>query len=660
MTFRKSILLFISLGMITTLVACSSSSSSTPPPPTVSISATSGSGQAATVATAFAAPLVATVTTGGTPTAGVAVTFTAPASGASGTFSAGAATETDTTDSNGVATSSAFTANTTAGAYSVTASATGATNSASFSLTNNGSPALAAGSYVYYVAGTDSGAGGSSTFTATSSSYVLAGVFTTDGSGIITGGEQDFSDYNYFSYPEAITGGSIAASASAGDVNITITLNTGDTNIGPGGSTGVGTGTIVLNASMASSSKGLINEYDGWASGSGEMNLQTSKAALCSTAPGTPCGYAFALNGWDYSGCASASGGVITIDGASGAVSGTGSVFDVNDACDYLNGYNASTYSAQSVIASSISAPDNLGYVQFQVNSTLYGTPGVILDGYMIDANHIRLVEDWYDDSFGGSPSGGEAVAQAGTGTFKTASISGTSYVFGMSGYDTNGVLQSAGVLTFNADGTVSGTLSFNDLTFQTPNGGTALGATLGTYTVDSTGRVSISNVTDSATSATFVYNLELYLSGGSKAVMISMDATNPTTPDVLGGLSWQQGTGAFDLTTITGDYAIALDQFAVDPSTSTEVEWDSVGLLTSNGAGTLGGYFDQNQSLFGGGGLVPDNSLSATLAATSTNGVYTVTPNKGTYTSYILDGTAGVVLEDDPNGLSLGYFANQ
>src|SRR5260370_8239010 len=61
-------------------------SSSKPAPPVVAIAATSGSGQSTTVGTAFAAPLVATVTTGGTPTSGVTVAFTAPASGASGTF----------------------------------------------------------------------------------------------------------------------------------------------------------------------------------------------------------------------------------------------------------------------------------------------------------------------------------------------------------------------------------------------------------------------------------------------------------------------------------------------------------------------------------------------------------------------------------------------
>ena len=102
---------------------------------------TSGSGQSATVSTAFAAPLVATVTdSGNNPLSGVVVTFTAPTSGASGTFAGGV--NTATTNASGVATSVTFTANATAGGpYSVVASVTGAT-SANFSLTNlAGAPA---------------------------------------------------------------------------------------------------------------------------------------------------------------------------------------------------------------------------------------------------------------------------------------------------------------------------------------------------------------------------------------------------------------------------------------------------------------------------------------------------------------------------------------
>ena len=99
------------------------------------LSLVSGSGQSATVGTAFSNPLVVQdVDQYGNPVSGVTVTFTPPASGASGTFTTSA---TAVTGSNGQATSNAFTANTTAGGpYNVVASATGATPTISFSMTN--------------------------------------------------------------------------------------------------------------------------------------------------------------------------------------------------------------------------------------------------------------------------------------------------------------------------------------------------------------------------------------------------------------------------------------------------------------------------------------------------------------------------------------------
>ncbi|OIQ39450.1 MAG: hypothetical protein BM558_11790, partial [Roseobacter sp. MedPE-SW] len=96
----------------------------------------SGGGQSATISTAFASVLTATVVDAGSnPVSGVSVTFTAPGSGASGTFSGGGASETVTTNGSGVATSTTFTANTVAGAYNVTASATGLSD-VTFGLTN--------------------------------------------------------------------------------------------------------------------------------------------------------------------------------------------------------------------------------------------------------------------------------------------------------------------------------------------------------------------------------------------------------------------------------------------------------------------------------------------------------------------------------------------
>jgi len=101
-----------------------------------SITATGGTSQSATVNTAFATPLQATVKdAGNNPVSGVTVTFTAPASGASGTFAGGV--NTAKTNTQGVATAGTFTANSTAGGpYNVTASVAGVATSANFSLTN--------------------------------------------------------------------------------------------------------------------------------------------------------------------------------------------------------------------------------------------------------------------------------------------------------------------------------------------------------------------------------------------------------------------------------------------------------------------------------------------------------------------------------------------
>jgi hypothetical protein len=133
---RKTYLSFFAVICVIGLTNCGSGNKITPPP-VESISATGGATQSATVSTAFAAPLVATVTTNGTPTSGVTVTFTAPATGASGTFANGTATETDTTNASGAATSTLFTANGTVGSYTVTASVAVVSTTASFGLTNS-------------------------------------------------------------------------------------------------------------------------------------------------------------------------------------------------------------------------------------------------------------------------------------------------------------------------------------------------------------------------------------------------------------------------------------------------------------------------------------------------------------------------------------------
>ena len=97
------------------------------------ISVTSGSGQSTGVLTAFAAPLVVTVTANfsSDPVAGGLVTFTPPPSGASATLNGSPAT----ISANGEA-SSIATANGIVGSYTVSATASGITTSAKFNLNN--------------------------------------------------------------------------------------------------------------------------------------------------------------------------------------------------------------------------------------------------------------------------------------------------------------------------------------------------------------------------------------------------------------------------------------------------------------------------------------------------------------------------------------------
>src|SRR5437016_3347867 len=207
-----------------------------------SITATSGTPQSATINTAFAAPLVATVKdAGGNPAASVTVTFSAPSTGASGSFAGGV--NTATTNGSGVATSATFTANNVAGGpYTVTASVAGVATPANFSLTNtagaaasitatSGTPQSATinTAFAAPLVATVKDAGGNPvasvtvTFTApgTGASGSFAGgvnTATTNGSGVAT--SATFTANNVAGGPYTVTA-SVAGVATAADFSLT-------------------------------------------------------------------------------------------------------------------------------------------------------------------------------------------------------------------------------------------------------------------------------------------------------------------------------------------------------------------------------------------------------------------------------------------------------
>ena len=477
--------------------------------------------------------------------------------------------------------------------------------------------ALADGTYVFSVAGQDS---------TVDFLYYVTGVFKVSG-GAIVGGEQDFVDFSSPTLSDQIIGGS---SIKTADGNLKITLRTLDKSIGVNG-------VETFHATMVSSSgsKALINEFDSFATSSGQLELQTATAL-------PPGGYAFFLTGGDSGGAVVAFGGVANVNGTT--ISGAGSVFDFN------NARNGILLQNQPIDPSTVSGPDAFGRIKISLDLATSGVGGLGLVGYLVDNNHIRLVEnnnDPMDVSFNGSM-GGTAFAQGGnTGTFSAASIAGSSFVIGTTGEDPNGFFQAAGVVTANADlTTVSGTINFNDLTGI---GAQAPIAFTGTYTVDPTGRVTVQDTTDG-------FTIQIYLDGNGNGAVATMDSL-----DVLAGQAYlQTGAGSFSAGSFSGSYG--LDATGTD---SSFLQVDSVGPITADGIGSLTGTVDQNSLSTGtpaaGVALTGDFVADPSGVFTTTNGIKgldVLNPaNQNAFTYYMIDNQRAIAIETDPNQLTLGYF---
>jgi hypothetical protein len=503
---------------------------------------------------------------------------------------------------------------------------------------------LADGNYVFTLAGANIVLG-------SQTPYFAAGVFVVKG-GAITGGEQDWGD-TFTAASDRINGAGSSISTAA-DGNLQITLQTcnasdctlTDSNIGVNG-------IETLTGTLVSPSRALISEFDGSASGSGTLDLQTSAAA--------PAGsYAFFVTGDNQNLLTFGIGGVINVDSPQ-TISGTGSVFDVN-----ANG-SGTAFQNEALATSVVSAPDSFGRVLFKLNpADSRNFQQIIFAGYIVDAKHIQLVE--VQDAFNAFLVG-TAYAQTSSGNFSSANVSGNSYVVKVLGFDTQSNFQLAGLVTANADGTVGGTISYNDLNSMFVNPPSQSAITGGTYTVDPTGRVTMTGVTD----GTITLNLQLYLDGNGNAPAISMDSS-----DILAGPGFQQiGGGSFTAASFSGKYAMNATGIQIPLNTPkfNQSEFDATGPVAVSPAGTFSGFTDLNA--FGGSPFqgiasftvqTPNLNVAGTVTS-SPNGVFTgsitgldvkTNSNQDPFTYYLIDSKRAVAIETDGNQLTLGYFELQ
>ena len=468
---------------------------------------------------------------------------------------------------------------------------------------------LADGTYVFNLAGTDD------SFDFGPSNYYVAGAFTVSG-GVITGGEQDFVDYS-IAATDSVNG---ATSSIVGtpDGNLLITLDTGDGSIGDEGN-----GLEVLTASFVTGTRLVISENDNFATGTGTIDLQTSTAAPQN-------GYAFYVNGLDFDGIQLSIGGILNVD-SPGIISGNGSVLDWNDA--------GLVFQNEGFTPSTVSATDSFGRVQFTlfpVNTDF--APDIVLIGYVVDGNTIQLVEG-VDDLIG--TLGGVALAQgANTGSFDNSSLSGSSYVTGMQGEDTNGPLQVAAVVVFNPNLTVSGNASVNDLANSDTTDITA-----GTYVVDSTGRATLTGLSGGGAVPVAA---QLYLDGRGNALAMSADPNA-----VAAGPAYVQDGSGF-----TGLYAVNA-QFATDLNV-TPFPWSAAGLVNVDNSGTITGFTDFNVFLGPQTANVPllgtttGSGIPLTGTITGLDAASSTTPDSFAYYS---SGFQVVGIETDTNQLGLIFF---
>lgn len=563
------------------------------------IAVQSGSGQSATVSTAFGAPLVVTVMLSGAPISGASVTFTAPGSGASGTFSNGTNTEMDTTNASGVATSSTFKANATAGGpYTVTATVMGAAVPPDFSLTNT---AAGGGSqnFAFYLSGEELSNSGANY-------YALAGAVAIAANGTVTGGVQDYNDAYGFLSPQpggdSITGGNLTINSTTGQG--TLTLITNNANLGVAG-------TETFGVQFVNTSHAFILQFDGSATSSGSMDLQTLGSPVING------GLAFILTGVDTSYFPVAIGGVGTNSAA--GLSGTS---DTND-----NG----TLKLNSAFSGATIQPVVGNYGRGTITGIKFAGTPFALNYYLVRPNVIRII-----DVDTGNAAIGSAFGQGTNATGASNGALGTSVLYlAANPFQTN---QYGALAQFTTTNTTSNPADFSGVGDENKPGGVVKtdSAVSGTYNIMSNGYGSLT-VTNGGLGSIDI--LGLYMTDPT----LNLDDPNNSTGGGGGLLLDQSSILVGGLTgfvipqtdtataSFAGNYAVGWQNYNNFSAACTQCEFDMAAQGTvAAGAGAMSFT-----------GLVSDPFLTlGTGSATATGATFTGTPqadstHAGRYTMF-------------------------
>jgi hypothetical protein len=456
------------------------------------------------------------------------------------------------------------------------------------------------GTYVFSLSGTDKGG----------DPYAMAGTFTANGSGGITGGSVDINDVVFLA-----DSATPVADAPISNASYSITVDgRGQVKFA---TTNPIFNAITLDFVLSTDSHGLVIELDGIATGSGTIDLQAAGT--------TPSGsYAFSLGGSSFTGAPYATVGNFALTGTAAA-----GLEDFNEGGILVTPQE--TLSG-SVVVSSTTPSTNLTFPNINT-----GLP-LLFDVIPIDATHLKFIEM---DQF--ATLSGDAFSQT------TPTIAASTMAFTMTGEISSTPTAIGGFMVTDGAGNITNASSedFNE-------GGSlssAPGSFTASYTAAGTGRYTLGNFNGFVpTSPTYA----AYPSSGG-LLLLEIDTAGFTS-----GAAYTQTPGA----TLAASQGFGLN-LSGENSTSGEV--DDIAQFATGTSGSVSGLIDENTSgstpvfdlVLSGSYTAPSGGRGALSAAAGNNTVSTA--NGGfNLIYYTVDGTNFPFIESDTTQVSAGVFVQQ
>jgi hypothetical protein len=419
----------------------------------------------------------------------------------------------------------------------------------------------------------------------------VAGAFQANGTGSITGGRVDINSGTGIFTNVSLTGTYNVHNNGQG----TATLNAGGS-------------VFDLDFVMISSQRALVIRFDNNSTASGSIDIQTSSAFSLSALAGS---LVFNIAGIDSGGHSEGSAGVFTVD-SSGNL--TGGVEDTND---------DGTVSANIAIAPATAAMSTPTNGRGTLSITAGGTTRNFVY-YVVDANHIRMIEVDLSPVLAG-----DVFRQS------SAAISG-SFAFTVGGVSTGGPFVAGGILNTDGAGHILST-SVEDIN----NGGSVTQniALSGSYAIGGNGRGTVSLNSGAI-------NLVAYPSTGGIQVL-EVDSTTAASGTAL------QQSGGFSSGSLQGNYGTNFTGVLLG------AEVDANAQFSADGVSHLTGALDLNNA----GALSSNLTLSGNFTVSgSGRGTMSLSSSLGNQNLvfYMVSNTRVLFIDVDSNLVAVGEMDHQ